>query len=63
MEVFDWDDLRPLLQKQATRDATIKAAFQQWLDGHDCYDDMNAPELKGLFDVFRAGWIICEGLI
>ena len=63
MTVFDWEELRPKLQKQATRDATIEAAFQQWIDGSDCYDDMSSCELQGLFDLFRASWIICEHTI
>jgi hypothetical protein len=60
MTVFDWDKIRPKFQKQATRDATIGAAFQQYLDGNDmdCCDDMGK-----LFDTFRAAWIICEDMI
>ena len=63
MNIFDWEEIHPKFQKQATRDATIKAAFQQWLDGNSCYDGMSSCELKGLFDLFRAGWIICEHII
>ena len=63
MTVFDWEELRQKLQRQATRDATIKAAFQQWIDGNDGYDDMNSCELQGLFSLFRASWVICEHTI
>ena len=63
MNIFDWEEIRPKLQKQSTRDATIKAAFQQWIDGHSDYDDKNVLELHGLFNLFRAGWIICEHTI
>ncbi len=63
MNIFDWDEIRPKLDKQATRDATIKAAFQKWIEGNDCYDDWGGSELRGLFDIFRASWIICEHTI
>ena len=63
MTIFDWEEIRPKLQKQATRDATIKAAFQQWIDGNDVYDDMHNCELERLFGLFRASWIICEHII
>jgi hypothetical protein len=63
MTVFDWDKIRPKFQKQATRDATIRAAFQQYLDGNSRYDDMTSAEMRGLFDVFRPAWIICEHVI
>ena len=61
--VFDWDKIRPKFEEQATRDATIKAAFQQYLDGNSGYEDMNSCELQGLHDLFRASWIICEHTI
>ncbi len=61
MNVFDWDEIRPKLAKQATRDTTIQAAFQKWIKGNDCYDDCG--DLMGLFDLFRASWIICEHTI
>lgn len=61
MIAFDWDEVRPELEDtQPTREFVIKSAFQQWLDGNDGYEDMNAPELQGLFYIFRASWIICE---
>ena len=60
MTVFDWDKLRPKLDKQATRDATIKAAFQQWMDGHSDFDEMSSCEIQGMYGMFRAAWIICE---
>lgn len=64
MNVFDWEEIRPkLLGKQATREAVIRVAFQQYIDGNDCYDDVSSCELQGLFDLFRASWIICEHII
>jgi len=64
MTVFDWEEIRPKLHtRQATRDAPVKAAFQQYIEGNDCYDDMSSAELRGLFDVFRTSWIICEHTI
>ena len=63
MTIFDWEELRPKLQKQSTRDATIKAAFQQWMDGNERFDDMSSCEIQGMFDMFRASWIICEHTI
>jgi len=64
MNVFDWEKIRVRLnEKQPTRKAVIKAAFQQWIDGSDAYDDLSSCELQGLFGVFEASWIICEHLI
>ncbi len=64
MNIFDWDEVRPkFYDKQATRDATIKAAFQQYIDGNECYDDMKGAELRGLFAMFRTSWIICEHVL
>ena len=63
MIAFDWDTIRPKLAVQPTREAVIKSAFQQWLDGNDGYEDMSTPELRALFDLFRASWIICEHTI
>ena len=61
MIAFDWDTVRPKLNDgQPTREAVIRSAFQQWLDGNDGYEDLNDLELQGLFDLFRASWIICE---
>ena len=58
--LYDWDKKRPKFEKQATRDFTIGAAFQQYLDGNSEYEDMSSSELNLLFDGFRASWIICE---
>ncbi len=64
MTAFDWDIIRPRLnESQPTREAVIRSAFQQWIDGSDCYDDLNSLELQGLLDLFRASWIICEHTI
>ena len=64
MNVFDWDTIRPELNEgQLTREAVIKSAFQQWLDGNDGYDDMSSSELQAMFWLFRASWIICEHTI
>ncbi len=64
MNVFDWDTIRPkLTEVQPTREAVIKSAFQQVLDGSDCYDDMNCLELEGMFTMFRGAWILCEHTI
>lgn len=64
MIVFDWEKIRPKLhEKQATQEAVIKVAFQQYIDGYDCYEDMSSCEMQGLFDLFRASWIICEHTI
>ena len=63
MIAFDWDTIRPKLAVQPTREAVIKSAFQQWLDGNDGYEDISTPELQSLFDLFRASWIICEHTI
>ena len=64
MTIFDWAKVRPKLNgKQATQEVVIKAAFQQWIDGNDGYDDMNSCELQGLFSLFRASWVICEHTI
>ncbi len=64
MIVFNWEEILPKLHvKQATRDTTIKAAFQQYVEGNDCYDYMSIAELRGLFNAFRASWIICEHII
>lgn len=61
MNVFDWEEIRIRLQgKQATRDAIIKVAFQQWIDRHSDLDDKSGCELQELFGLFAAGWIICE---
>ena len=64
MIVFDWEEIRLKLHaKQATQDATVEAAFRQYIEGNDCYDDVSSAELRGLFDVFRTSWIICEHTI
>jgi len=64
MNVFDWEKIRQKLhEKQPTRNAAIKAAFQQWINGSDCYDDMSSCEIDNLFDVFQGAWIICEDTI
>jgi len=64
MIVFDWTTIQPKFKDgQPTREAVIKSAFQQWLDGNDGYEDLNRAELQGLFDTFRASWIICEHTI
>ena len=64
MIAFDWDTVRPKLNDgQPTREAVIRSAFQQWLDGNDGYEDFNDLELQGLFDLFRASWIICEHIV
>lgn len=64
MQVFDWDKLRPKVNgKQRTRDAIIRHAFNQWVEGHSCYDDDSQIETADRFFLFRAAWIICEGFI
>jgi hypothetical protein len=63
MNVFDWDKIRPKFKKQATRDITIGAAFQQYLDGNSGYEDESSGDLNDLYDVFRAAWIICEHMV
>ena len=60
MNVFEWEEVRPKFEKQATRDILIGAAFQQYLDGNSCYEDMSGRELNELYEMFRASWIICE---
>lgn len=60
MKVFSWPAIRKLIQPRKTRDAVIKAAFQQWVAGHSNYENSNSLEMKELSYVFRAGWIICE---
>lgn len=63
MNVFDWDIVRPKFEKQSTRDAFIRAAFKQYVEGNSCYEDMDGQEAANLFDMFRASWIICENLL
>ena len=64
MIVFDWTIIRHKLDdEQLTREAVIKSAFQKWVNGSDCYEDASSCELQGLFDTFRASWIICEHTI
>jgi hypothetical protein len=61
MIVFDWDEIRPKLREvQLTREAVIKNAFQQVIDGSECYNDLDSLELDAMFTMFRGAWIICE---
>jgi hypothetical protein len=60
--IFDWGELRlRLTEKQATRDATIREAFDQWVEGHSGFDEASQSEMEEFFNLFRASWIICEG--
>jgi hypothetical protein len=59
MIIFEWEEVRPKFDKQATRDILIEKAFQQYLDGNNCYGDYSCE----LYDVFRAAWIICEHVV
>lgn len=60
MKVFSWEAIRKLIQPHRTRDAVIRAAFKQWVDGNSNYEDRSSLEMKELSYVFRAGWIISE---
>ncbi len=60
MNVFDWPTIRKLMASQKTRDLTIRHAFNQWVEGNSVFEDMNSSEIAHMFDVFRAGWLICE---
>ena len=65
MEVFNWDNLREELsitRKRDTRDIVIERAFQQWIEGHDGYEDKSKPEMDELFHIFKAAWIIRDTL-
>lgn len=61
MVIFDWNTIRAKYNdKQPTREAVIRAAFQQWVDGNSCFADANSLEMGAFYDVFKASWLICE---
>jgi len=59
--IFDWDDLRCADQdQQPTREAAIRRAFKQHMSGNSHFEGMSSPEIQGLFNEFRTGWLVCE---
>lgn len=63
-EAFDWSLLRTHYTEapQATREAAIYRAFNQYVRGNTM-DEMSTPEAEGMYNTFRAGWIVCEGYL
>jgi hypothetical protein len=35
----------------------IRKAFETYIKGNSCFDEMAAPELMSFYDTFKGGWI------
>ncbi len=63
--MISWDKVRPLLEytgRTSTFEIVTRMAFQEYVDGNSCFEDMNSLEIGAHYEVFKAGWAIRETL-